>query len=88
MILLDKTHNRLEKLPVCTLTLADMSSNRLDFAKKLGAHHTVLVDGSDAEALAQKIEGELKGKPDVTMECSGAEAAIQTAIYVSDFLTD
>ena len=73
----------MEDLCVQKLTIADILSQRLDFAKKLGAHHTVLVDGSDAEILARKIECELKGKPDVSLDCSGAETAIQTAIYVS-----
>ena len=65
------------------LKITDILLQRLDLAKKLGAHHTVLVGGSDVESLVQKIGVELKGKPDVTIECSGAEAGIQTAIYVS-----
>lgn len=52
-------------------------------AKKLGADHTVLIESRDAREVAQKIVNTIGSHPDVTIECSGAESSIQTAIYVS-----
>lgn len=49
----------------------------------MGATHTIKVTTKDSRALAKEIEATLGCRPDRSMECSGAEASIATAIYVS-----
>lgn len=48
----------------------------------MGADCTVLVDSKDTREMARKISDALGVSPDITIECSGAESSIQTAIYV------
>ena len=52
-------------------------------AEKLGANYTVKVTTRDSRALAKEIEATLGCQPDRTIECSGAEPSIATAIYVN-----
>ena len=61
----------------------DIDEHRLSVAKALGATHTVKVTGRDSRALAKEIVSTLGSPPDRTIECSGAESSIATAIYVS-----
>jgi threonine dehydrogenase-like Zn-dependent dehydrogenase len=65
------------------LFITDISESRLEAAKKMGADFTLLVKTHDAQALAKKVEEMMEVMPDITIECSGAEASIQLAIYVS-----
>ena len=52
-------------------------------AKELGATYTVKVTTRDSRALAKQVVETLGCQPDQTIECSGAEPSIATAIYVS-----
>ena len=49
----------------------------------MGANHTLKVTTRDGRALAKEIEAILGCRPDRSIECSGAEPSIATAIYVS-----
>ena len=60
----------------------DLDSNRLEVAKSLGADHVVKVTTRDSRELSQIITGQLGCEPDQTIECSGAEQSVATAIYV------
>ena len=51
----------------------------------MGATYTLKVTGRDSRALAKEIVSTLGSPPDYTLECSGAESSIATAIYVSTF---
>jgi len=52
-------------------------------AKTLGADYTLTIDKSDSsQATANKVIELLGCMPDRTIECTGAESAIQTGIYV------
>lgn len=62
---------------------ADIDEGRLKVAKELGASFTVKVTGRDGRVTAREVEETLGCKPDRSMECSGAESSIATAIYVS-----
>lgn len=61
---------------------ADIKAKRLEVAKQMGAHHTLLADGSEPRAFAQKVKQTMGCMPEVSLECSGVESALATAIYV------
>lgn len=53
-------------------------------AKELGADFPQEVKREDtAEQLAKKVEELLGAQPHVTIECTGVQSSVQTAIYVS-----
>ncbi len=60
----------------------DLDENRLRVAAEMGADHTVKVTTRDSRALAQQIRETLGCQPTQSIECSGAEPSIATAIYV------
>ena len=60
----------------------DLDESRLKMAKSLGADAVFKVDKSDGKAMAEKITKEF-GFADRTIECTGAEPSIHSAIYVS-----
>lgn len=66
------------------IVITDMFQSRLDFAKKLIPRvHTVLVQKNDSpKQLAKKIEAAAGGKLQITLECTGVESSISSAIYV------
>ena len=51
-------------------------------AKKLGADEIFKVESRDGKVVAEQIEKKF-GLADETIECTGAESSIHTAIYVS-----
>lgn len=56
-------------------------------AKELGADFQLMVKKGDGpQQLAQSVEDMLGVQPDVTIECTGVESSVQTAIYVSDLV--
>ena len=59
----------------------DLDEHRLQIAKSLGADFVFKVGGCDSKTLAKQIEAEF-GMADRTIECTGAESSIHTAIYV------
>lgn len=63
--------------------LSDINEGRLKVAQEMGATYTVKVTTRDSRALAKEIETTLGCQPDHSIECSGAESSIATAIYVS-----
>ncbi len=64
--------------------LPDLSSSRLALAMKMGATHTVLVSRDErSKDVASRIIEQLGVKPEFTLETSGAQSSLQTAIYVS-----
>lgn len=66
-----------------TFVCVDITANRLEFAKQLGADFTMTVESSaDPRANANAITSLLGCQLDVTIECSGAESSLQTAVYV------
>lgn len=53
-------------------------------AKEVGADFTLQVTKESPREIANKVESMLGSKPEVTIECTGAESSIQTGIYVSE----
>ena len=54
----------------------------MKIAKKLGADFVIKAGGCDAKTLSKQIRDGF-GMADRTIECTGAESSIHTAIYVS-----
>ncbi|XP_006995182.1 sorbitol dehydrogenase isoform X1 [Peromyscus maniculatus bairdii] len=63
--------------------VTDLSSSRLAKAKEVGADFTLQVAKESPLEVASRVESMLGGKPEVTIECTGAESSIQTGIYAT-----
>ncbi len=62
----------------------DLSSDRLAKAKEIGADFLLHVKKEEEpKDMAKKLEGMLGCMPQISIECSGVQSSIQTAIYVS-----
>uniref|UniRef100_A0A6A7FTV7 Sorbitol dehydrogenase n=2 Tax=Hirondellea gigas TaxID=1518452 RepID=A0A6A7FTV7_9CRUS len=69
------------------ICITDISANRLQAAKKLGADSVVLVSSSSSDqALAEAVKCSMKEQrqPNVTIECSGAESSIRLAMLATE----
>eukprot|EP00126_Sphaerothecum_destruens_P006798 Sdes_comp19533_c0_seq2m11125 len=69
-----------------TVIMTDLDEKRLEMAKRLGAHQTIKVETSDGKIMASKIKESLskdRQQVNITIECSGAEASIHTAIHAT-----
>lgn len=61
--------------------ITDLLQSRLDFAKKLGADHTLLVKNDSNEAdLVKTVHAHLGCHPDVSVDASGALATVRLAL--------
>ena len=65
---------------------ADIADSKLAVAKSIGVDHTVNVKGLTLEQVAKKVEECLGGQPDISIECSGQETCLQSAVYVCEEL--
>lgn len=64
--------------------ITDLSPDRLSKAKELGADFQLTVKRADSpQQLAKSVEDMLGAQADVTIECTGAESCVQTAIYAT-----
>lgn len=61
----------------------DIVDHRLGVAKDLGADYTYLSKiGEDEKETVKAVHSLLGGPPDISIDCSGAEANIRLAILV------
>lgn len=65
------------------VVVIDLSASRLAKAKEVGADFTIQVAKENPHDIAKKVESVLGSKPEVTIECTGAESSIQTGIYAT-----
>uniref|UniRef100_UPI0037E978BE sorbitol dehydrogenase n=1 Tax=Semicossyphus pulcher TaxID=241346 RepID=UPI0037E978BE len=66
------------------VVITDLSAERLAMAKELGADFQLTVTRGDGpQQMAQKVADMLGAQPQITIECTGAESCIQTAIYAT-----
>ncbi|XP_035015501.1 sorbitol dehydrogenase [Hippoglossus stenolepis] len=64
--------------------ITDLFPERLTVAKELGADFQVTVKREDEpKQLAKRVEDMLGAPPHITIECSGVESCIRTAIYAT-----
>ncbi|XP_053221167.1 sorbitol dehydrogenase isoform X1 [Podarcis raffonei] len=65
------------------VVITDLSAPRLEKAKEIGADFAVQIKSQSPEEVAHLVEQALGCMPDITVECTGAQAAIQTGIYAT-----
>ncbi|CAH2049048.1 unnamed protein product, partial [Iphiclides podalirius] len=66
------------------VAITDILQSRLDFAKQLGADHTVLVSrDTDENELVAKVHQLLGDQPDVSIDASGAQATVRVALLAT-----
>jgi threonine dehydrogenase-like Zn-dependent dehydrogenase len=64
--------------------IVDVLEHRLEFAQRIGANHVLLADRSSiSESTAKDIRKIYPKGCDASIECSGDEHAMQTALMVS-----
>lgn len=64
--------------------ISDLSSERLAKAKEMEADFLLPVRKEDTpQELAKKVQGMLGCMPQITIECTGVESSMQTAIYAT-----
>ena len=68
---------------LCVFVL-DLDLKRLQVAKELGADLTIHVEkDQSAKEVASRVREMLDRPPNKSIECTGAESSINTALYVS-----
>ncbi|KAG6924014.1 sorbitol dehydrogenase [Chelydra serpentina] len=65
------------------VVITDLSAARLEKAKEIGADFTHQIKKETPKDMACMVQDLLNCMPDITVECSGAEASIQTGIYAT-----
>ncbi|KAI9576922.1 sorbitol dehydrogenase-like isoform X1 [Glossina fuscipes] len=64
--------------------ITDLVQHRLDVAKELGADCTLLITRENkAELLAEKVEILMGSKPDICIDCCGAETTTRLSIFAA-----
>ncbi|GAB1610768.1 sorbitol dehydrogenase-like [Argonauta hians] len=63
--------------------MTDVDSQRLEFAKKMGADHVLSVRAGTSKELASQIENVMGKLPDISLECSGNPAGLKTSILAT-----
>jgi L-iditol 2-dehydrogenase len=65
------------------MVVPDIVDHRLGVAKDLGADYAYLSKvGENEQETVKAVHSLLGGAPDITIDCSGAEASIRLAILV------
>ncbi|PKU41578.1 sorbitol hypothetical protein [Limosa lapponica baueri] len=65
------------------VVITDLSASRLQKAKEVGADFTIQVKNETPQEVASKVESLLGCMPEITVECTGAQACIQAGIYAT-----
>ncbi|XP_015782101.1 sorbitol dehydrogenase-like [Tetranychus urticae] len=66
------------------ICITDLNEKRLSIAKSLGADYTLLTTpGETSEEIAEKVKKIMGGPPDVTIDCTGVGACINTCILTA-----
>ncbi|RCN49264.1 oxidoreductase, zinc-binding dehydrogenase family protein, partial [Ancylostoma caninum] len=80
---------------VAQVVITDLNSTRVQLAKKLGAEHTICVDqikvnisfavisGMSVNEVRTAVIECLRGEPEVTIECTGAQSCLESSILTT-----
>ena len=66
---------------------SDISEERLELARKMGATKSLKIESKDPAEVAQQVRETLGAMPDCAVEASGAQFSVQMAIRVSWLVT-
>ena len=69
--------------PLCVGLCVDIVEHKLEVAMVMGADQVIKVDTKDTKTLANQIKDAMGVAPDISIECTGVESSVATAIYVS-----
>ncbi|KAK5983412.1 Sorbitol dehydrogenase [Trichostrongylus colubriformis] len=67
-------------LGAAQVVITDLNQERLDLATKLGAQYAICVKGKSPAEVRDAVVKALGTEPDVTLECTGAQSCIESAI--------
>ncbi|KAK6758988.1 hypothetical protein RB195_016297 [Necator americanus] len=70
-------------LGVTEVVITDLSEERLELARKLGADHVLCVKGMSVNEIRSTVIQFLGCEPEVTMECTGAQSCVESAILTT-----
>ncbi|KAK6052085.1 oxidoreductase, zinc-binding dehydrogenase family protein [Cooperia oncophora] len=62
------------------VVITDLNQDRLDLARRLGTEHAICVEGKSPAQVRQAVTEALASEPDVTLECTGVQPSIESAI--------
>ncbi|KAM9374864.1 sorbitol dehydrogenase [Phaethornis superciliosus] len=65
------------------VVVTDLSAPRLQKAKEVGADFVIQVKNETPKEVASEVESVLGCMPEITLECTGVQACIQTGIYAT-----
>ncbi|XP_064651301.1 sorbitol dehydrogenase-like [Lineus longissimus] len=65
-------------------TIIDIDESRLLFAEKLGVDHVIRANNYDVTELTKIILATTGCRPDVSLECSGADSSLNCALQVTE----
>ncbi|EYC16297.1 hypothetical protein Y032_0034g2912 [Ancylostoma ceylanicum] len=65
------------------VVITDLNPGRLELAKKLGADHTICVEGMSANEVRTAVIQYLGAEPEVTIECTGAQSCMESSILAT-----
>ncbi|WKY09650.1 hypothetical protein Q1695_002197 [Nippostrongylus brasiliensis] len=65
------------------VVITDLYQQRLELAKKLGAEHIINVHDKNSSEVRDQVVNALGSEPDVTIECTGAQASMESAILAT-----
>ncbi|PIO61016.1 L-iditol 2-dehydrogenase family protein [Teladorsagia circumcincta] len=70
-------------LGAAEVVITDLSQDRLNLAKELGAEHAICVRGKSPAEVREAVIEALGTEPDVALECTGAQSSIESAILTT-----
>ncbi|RCN49267.1 L-iditol 2-dehydrogenase domain protein [Ancylostoma caninum] len=65
------------------VAITDLNTTRLEHSKKLGAEHTICIEGMSVNDVRAAVIQCLGGEPDVTIECTGAQSCLESSILTT-----
>ncbi|KAL4717065.1 hypothetical protein ACJJTC_016952 [Scirpophaga incertulas] len=66
-----------------SVLLADIKQSRLDFAQKMGLETLLMREGEEEASLVQRVHAALGTHPDVSIDASGANAAVRLCMLAT-----
>lgn len=73
-----------QSMGASNIMITDIAQNRLDIAKSLGAHHTLLIDPKvKEEDLVKSVKNIMGSEPNIAIDCCGFESTSRLGILAT-----